>query len=351
MLTILALVLAIAFAAWTYAAMHKPRTVNMEAHGAEVRLGDQLSVGIAVASSLDFELRPESFFDRMAKAFGLSVEFQVGRDAFDQRWYLVSDDRKVMQLLRSTPDLRDALQSLGQASWPGPRRFYGLRLRQGRLELLMKGKGFPSDQLLAQLAEKVRALAALLPVEAAPRPRRDPVFVRTTVIAAIAVGMFMFAVLEVILQVRRGLPQTLDSLFGQTTLAAAGVFGLFLLATLAFIGRTSRAHLLMFPLLLFGGVGALVGSGMVVAELNRSLDPGAASIHSVRVVEKGTRRSRRAGRGFVLKVEHPTRGLITLRVNRREYQRWSPPQAAQLYVHPGYFGARWVSRIEPQPAP
>ena len=69
-------------------------------------------VGIPCPSEYDFRLKPERWHDRLFKSFGIAAEYEVGDAEFDDRLYIVSDDRAFCVRLRLDSELRQKILSV-----------------------------------------------------------------------------------------------------------------------------------------------------------------------------------------------------------------------------------------------
>lgn len=315
-----------------------------------------VQAGVAVHTSLTFEIKPETAVDRFAKYLGLSVEAQVGKPAFDNVAYLVSDDRRVVGMLKVRTALLESLQELIEAKPHPDYRFHRLVCSDGMLRVDYRGKGGLAtyDLLLrwaGPLLEQAKAqLPSSSPSDAAPR---DPFHLRAVFLLAIAGGLAANGLLELLRLVFSHLPFTLDpwTLWSQALLVGAVILMLLLMVTVAWLGRTSRAHLVLVEVMLLAAFGAPTTSFTQLRDLNMEADDSPEQRLPASVLDKESHYRRKRGRVYTLKISDWNGGekVHSVEVSRDHYARFSPGDRLIIRQHAGFLGARWVAGFEHAP--
>lgn len=316
-----------------------------------------VQTGVAVRTSLAFEIKPETAIDRFAKYLGLSVEAQVGKPDFDNSAYLVSDDPRVVGMLKVRVALLESLQALIEASPHPDYRFHRIVCSDGVLRVDYRSRdGVAAMDLLLRwagpLLEQAKAqLPPGLPSDAAPR---DPFHLRAVFLLAIAGGLAVNGLLELMRLVFSRLPFTIDpwTLWSQAMLVGGAIVVLLVAATVAWLGRTSRAHLVLVEVLLLAAFGAPTTAFTQLRDLNMEADDSPAQLLPASVIGKESQYRRKRGRVYTLKISdwNGTPKVRSVEVSSDRYARFSPGDRLVVRQHAGFLGARWVEGFEHAPA-
>jgi hypothetical protein len=329
---------------------------KLHAHKGKVQF---LRVGVASGVAVDFELKPEGWFDRLGKSVGVAVEPQANRRSFDDSFYVLSDDERLVRALRLDPELLSRLEGIGRAR-VGGFRFHRLVCRRGQLWIVFKPEGKPEGHLEASswAVQELLALAAALPVLP---PGQSHVGDRTVLYAVLLLalssalalngGVHLFRIMAM-----GYLPFTVDTaqLWSLAVVVAAVLLLALALATLFLLGRSSRAHLVLLQVLLLGGLGAAVTSFVELRDLNMEADRGKVQEFATVVQGKHytTHRTRRGGtsHNYYLELSDWARPGATydLEVDSSTYNARYLTQPLVVRQHPGFLGVRWVESVEPQ---
>ena len=315
-------------------------------------------LGLATPSPLEFECKAESWLDRFFKWSGLSVELQLGRDAFDRAIYLVADNPAVLEVLRREPDLCDRLTELFRTPLHPGFRAHRVVCRRGkfRVEFRQTSVGSSEYVLFAKAAPLVRRMWAALPERLpAGQAGADPLFLRSVVVLAFSTGLAIHGGVHLYRLLRFDGAVTLD-LWPLLTvgLVAGGVLlALQLLLATLLLARSSRLHLIMLELLLVGSFGALSTGVVEVRDINIALDASETTPYATRVLDLRTSRSRRGGtRRYAVVAPWSDEKGGKLRVDYDDYHALTIGEPATIHVRGGYFGIRWIEAVRPgAPAP
>jgi hypothetical protein len=322
--------------------------VEFTAHMAKSDLRGVM-VGARTRAAVEFEIKPEGMLDRWAKRIGLSVEGQVGNHRFDERLYLICDDPHLLTGLRFDPALPEALLGLFATRSGNVDGVSFLLCRGGTVRLLLQTQGVRDDarRVASDVAPALRAVAARLDASAGAH-RPDPFWIRCAALLGVASGLAVNGVVQVFRVGWNALPNTLDdgALAWLGALAGAIVLAALVAATLALLRGTSRAHLVLFQVLLLGTPGAFATAFTQVRDLNMDADRSAARSYQTHVVNTRITESRKGGTHYYVRLgDWPdSGGEHEFEVDHGHFPSIGTP--ITVHVRDGFLGLRWVESFE-----
>jgi hypothetical protein len=261
-------------------------------------------VGVPVATTLAFELTPETATDLWFKQAGWTIEQQVGDFHFDASLYVLSDDPRVATLFKQYPAVTQQLMQLFAS---GDQRGFELkRLTCGNRLLLCDYAALDgqedADDLVSAVAARLRTLGPSL-VSTAPPGHRFTRAQRLTLVQALSTGLLLSGIVQW---------ARLDSFDSTYIVDAVAWWVLGALVTLLMLGGlawgafkaargSSRFHRVLIEVLVVGGVGALLSGPSLVRDLNRELPQAQAQPQSMSVERYMARSYSRRGRSGQVK--------------------------------------------------
>lgn len=318
----------------------------------------RLRVGIAAPVAADFEIKPEGWFDRLGKSIGIAVEPQANRRSFDEKFYILSDDERLVRALRTDADLLSRLEAIGNAS-VGGFRFQRMVCRRGQMWIVFKPEGKGEDHLTATqwAVQELLALAAALP--ALPRGQGhadNRPFLYSVVLLAFASALALNGAVHLFRIMALGyLPYTMDraQLWTLAAIVAAVLLLVLAVATVALLGRSSRAHLVLVQVLLVGGLGAVASAFVELRDLNMEADT--AKVQELATVVQGkhytTHRKRNGGNSHNYYLEladwNTPGATLDLEVGSDMYNVRFLGEPLVVRQHPGFLHVRWIESIDP----
>ena len=323
----------------------------------------QLRIGIDCATGMHFCLKRENWIDRLFKSLGLSQEQQLNRLHFDERIYVLSDDKRLGYLLRIKSELHAPLAGFFDKHALEGFRIHKLWCRDKRLWIeakpakSLKVSDCSPDPLAAQVLPVMRELAALLASSASPGAGSpDHFFVKACLLTAISAGLAIAGGVQLFRLVVMKFPVMIDnSELILLSLAAAALLMLVLLgACIVLLGRTSRMHLVLVELLFIGGFGAMAISYAELRDYNIDFDMAAVQPVEATVEKHYTRRCGKGGRSTCYHVDLRAAGdlnqRLSLQLSRANWQSIKPGGSVILPLHKGALGLRWMDQPEPASA-
>lgn len=148
-------------------------------------------------------------------------------------------------------------------------------------------------------------------------------------------------------------PLTLDThkLIADSFLVTSAIVGVLVFGTIYFLGKTSRAHLILAEVIFIGGIGAFLTSTEQLRDLNSGMDTQAAQEIAVQVQNKTIeRRTGRRGRRYNNYYFHVNDWLNSgnekkISVSISLYKQVREGDNIIVFQKPGRLGYRWVENI------
>jgi hypothetical protein len=311
-----------------------------------------LRVGLQTPSELDFELKRETWFDRLAKSIGISQEPQLGNRSFDELVYVLGDDPRLVAKLRQDSALLPGLQRLVGLSAHGF-VFKRLVCRRGQLWVDLRPVGKTPDEpaAIAWALEELQQLSSALPALPAYRQRSlDRRFLHTVIVLGISGGLALNAIVQLLRMVVSHFPFTVDTsqLWSYALLLAGAIVCALVFATLLLLGRSARLHLVLVEVLLFGSLGALGTAFVELRDFNMEADRGTPVELASTVLAK--RVSHGKSNSYFLDLADWTGagGSRRIEVSPSDFDLYTVDMQVRVRQWPGALGVRWVERIDPR---
>jgi hypothetical protein len=321
-----------------------------------------IRLSIACATSIEFCLKPETWFDRLFKFLGLSKEQQLDRLHFDEKIYVISDDQRLTSALKHNPDLPQKLQILLDAHrWPSF-RVRKLWCQRGRLwvEVKPRGKQDNWSTLIIEIAEQtVPLLKACAEVLRQKLPfdgntGKDFFIFKAAVLVGISTALVVHAGVHLLRMSMTHFPIVLDNnaLWKHAMVVGGVAWVALLLLCIVWLGRTSRAHLVLLELFFVGSIGAVGSAYVQLHDFNIDWDHSTVQLQSSTIENQYTTRcGKRNSRTCYYLTLAPLADQpepLHLQVNPTTYKSLNLGDPAKVPVHQGALRVPWIE--EPQPS-
>jgi hypothetical protein len=312
----------------------------------------RIRVGVSCHQAFRFTLKPEGSFDQFSKAIGLTKECQTGDAKFDDAIYVLSDDLALHRKLQLNGKLRANILRL-VAACEGGGRLREINAHNGRLWVVVKPSNSDQDEAARTGELIVPALNHLAggfaDGTAAAAVGRDPFPVRAACMLAISTGIAINAFVDGLHMSYGRFPFLIDQSapYGAALTIGLGTVFLLVVAALAWMGRSSRAHLVLIELILIGTIGATVTAYSELRDFNIELDRAPPTVIAASVQQLYTTVSHHKGRTTkhchleLLGWPTPTT-LATREIDCDIYSRLKLGQQIGVEQHPGALGWPWV---------
>jgi hypothetical protein len=318
----------------------------------------RVRIGMPAPRELQFRVRKERWHDSFFKSIGISVEMQVQDPQFDDAMYVESDIEALGNLLMQNTALRSAIVNIFLLADVARCKQVAIRCSHGRIWIELAPRDADVERHVDMLAKHLEVLSKALSAHRMMlEQHQDPFVRRAIVVLSISTAT---AVLGVYGLIRGGSGRTdiLDSwaLFAACVVPGLIALSVFVALIVAFLGRSSRTHLVLVEAVLVGGMGFVVGLFALARELNIEFDthpPQSIELTDVRAEHKISRGRRgRTNHDYYLHVpdwRESRRGAsLRLEISSALYQQLANESRVALQVKPGLLGFEWVESIRPQ---
>ena len=315
-----------------------------------------LRMGIEAPRGYDFVIKPENWRDRFFKWIGLSVEYQVGDNAFDTAVYIVSNDSRIGMRLKLNPQLRLDILAIFNAVTPNSARIREVRCVAGRLwvHYSLKTKKFNARNLPALAGRVVPKLGTFAEdlkkyQESADGTQRDPFVWKAILILSISSALFFNGMVHLYRLSWLNIPFTIDNavLIRPVLYCSAAIVSVLVMATLFFLGRSARAHLVLLEILLVGSLGAVATSYTELRDLNMEFDFAIPVVYEPVVTDMEIKHGRRGRVRYYLYLGDWTQesAVRKIQVSSQFYRSVERGSKVLVRQKSGYLHARWVEHI------
>lgn len=313
-------------------------------------------IGIEAPKGYEFSFKHERWYDRLCKAIGLSVEYQVGNAEFDDLVYIVSDDNHLHRQVSANPTIVDAVLRIFRLDAVRHRsKVEALHCSSGRLWLRIDARrGFGEGNVAALGREVVPWMQKISDaLSSAPTSGdskwRDAFVMKAAVTLAISSGLAINGGVHVMRLIWTKIPFTIDStaLLMDALVIGALVIVALVVATVLVLGGSARAHLVLIEILVVGSFGAMATALTELRDANIELDRSAAVTYQARTLEKRVERTRH-WRHYYLYVEDWNGEERRRKVEVPSSFYYQVYIGEQLVIRqkPGFLGYRWVEALE-----
>jgi hypothetical protein len=313
-----------------------------------------IRVGVTCGLDFSLSLKPEGTFDRWSKVIGLTKECQTGDRAFDDAIYVLSDDLSFHLRLQMDAGLRSNILRLEKAC-AAAGKLKAIHVYKGRLWVIVDPDTTDEEEAERHgrlIVPALNHLAADFVDKPGIRPAaRDPFPFRAALVLAISTGLAINGGIGLVRAYPGDFPYMLNA-FAPLPLAiilgGAGILALVVFA-LWFMGRSSRAHLVLIELVLVGSFGAVTTAYAELHDYNMEFDAGPPVVHKAQVTNKYETYTRRRRGG---KTRHCHIGLSgwpsETAVSTREMscgftERVSIGTVLDIQLRAGALGWPWVA--------
>lgn len=308
--------------------------------------------GVLCPKEFHFRIKRETRWDRAAKAIGLSVEQCFSDPAFDEAFYVVSDNPALAKELADVPEFRSVIKALF-----GDKNLRKLTCEGQHLVAEYRVKSAASSPILylgtAEIGVIVSALheiADTLVFLRDSNAKNDPHIWKAAFLISLASGVLILGVIEVfrIAKLQRYDP-LLESwpLLRDSALIAFIILAAWLISTAAWLRGSSHAHIVMGEVLISGGIGLLLCSYPLARDLNCEWDNASARTYQASILAKHHHHHSKSPDTYSFSINSAESNLLpaSIEVGYRDYAKFNPGDSVELYIKPGLIGYPWVERL------
>lgn len=318
----------------------------------------KIKLGIKIENEYDFQIKLEKWHDRLFKTLRLSVEFQLGNQEFDKKYYLVSDNVSLLESISKAGELHDVIDKV----FDSPKYCAltkKLQCNSKRLwleyhcdESFSEGDIGEIAMVIVPLLKNIADHPSLATIEA--RSGFDRYALRAAIILGVSTGLAVNGLVHLVrMPWAPFIVVDTYQLMLDGFLIAAVIVGFLIFGTISFLGRTSRAHLVFIEVLFIGGIGAFLTSTEELSDFNKEMDRQAAQEFTVQVHKKTTQYHRKIGRrgrssnSYYLHINDwlNSEKEKKVGVSSHLYSQVREGDSIIVFQKPGRLGYRWVEKI------
>lgn len=326
-----------------------PRGFEWKAGSADKSGRIRLRIAVPAPAGLVITLRPERAFDRLGKALGIAVEFEVGQADFDRRVFIESDNPRFWMLLKYHAALRT--QVMTALDWKSGTRTTVKKLHVGGGYLVADivtcrdEAEFARERAATELLPALNGISAELGTMAETHGvEADRFASRAALVLALTAGIAIAGLVQgIALNARSEFVLEHSALVGAALLPGLILFAGLLLLAIRLVGRTSRAHVVLAWVLGAGFSGSMLLSAAAIDEANEYLDTSATQEVSAVVASQYTR-SGKGGPRYYVRLDSDDEDMRgrSIQVHRDLYNSIQPGQPWRVDVRAGGLGIRWA---------
>jgi hypothetical protein len=320
-----------------------------------------IRIGVTCATGLYFCLKPEGFLDRFFKFLGLSEEQQLAHVSFDQNIYMLSDDKRLGEILKNNTPLIEQIEALFRDKLIDGSTVQKLWCQSGRLRVDIQSfnnRDFLSAQSKAcvlKLAETVLPVLTQLGIklsENAPKETgsRDKFLIKASLLLGINT---VFVAAGALFFIQRLIFRNADIKFLDIAQLSVWSLSMGIAITLAMItacilllGKTSRAHWVLIEIMTLGFIGATVTSVNLIYNYNQLWGTRTSWQEQTTILSKYTtscgRRSSNTCYNITISETKTSPNGTNFRVFSHHYNKFTVGSKVSVTYHQGALGLRWA---------
>ncbi|WP_018867970.1 MULTISPECIES: hypothetical protein [unclassified Thioalkalivibrio] len=311
-------------------------------------------VGFHHAPDVVFRAKRRRWWDAVFTGVGLSVACRTGNRAFDRAFHLVSDQDSICRALKTCETTQRLMLQIMEICETNGYRFRQLRVRDQQVWVeVVSRRGhdrLPTVELVRAFMPSLRELSAALDGEIpeAARGRGDRSAWKAALMTGISTALLITGVVHSAGRIYVPLPNLVApaTMVPLAMVSGAVIVGALIALTIAWLGRTSRTHLVVLELVLVGFIGASITSYSLAREANMTLDFSPPELHVVEVLDKTYSPGyRRTSYYLWLKGWDGAVDRDRILVGRSLYNEADKGGQLLLKEYPGRLGFTWV-RLE-----
>lgn len=316
----------------------------------------RILIGVDAPEGLDFGLKKEGSLDRLFKKIGISTEHQVGNSKFDDLVYIVSDNSSLHQHISHNEELVSSILALFSEGATYSRNLNEVRCNSGRIWLNLSAPlGFKESDL-GNIAEKVVPIIKVIAEQLskidaqAIKKWRDPFVIKAAIILASSSGLAINGLVQSFRIDWIDIPFTIDyqHLMIEAAYWGAGIVLLLLLIALFLLGKSSRTHIVLLEVLLFGSFGAFLTTHAQMRDLNIEMDESSGYVYYVTTHDKRKSKTRRST-SYYLSVDDwnaSSNSWKEIEVGSQLFNDVRKGDTLHIVQKDGYLNYRWVESVE-----
>lgn len=312
-----------------------------------------INIGISCPIGANFSIKRQSAIDSFCKKMKVSNEFESDDPAFDDLFYVISNNHQIQKILVSSQEFRNSIKQIFAKRFPAQAK--ALHCRRGRLWVVLKPTNGGDEDSLKSVTGALKSGLGNIKreLEALPKSQgalwHDPFVFKAVILLAVSSGMAINGATQLFRISWSHLPVTYDlwPLFWDAVKFGSVGLGLLVVFSIYWLGRSARTHLVLIELLTIGLLGSVATAYTELRDWNMEFDKNPPVWIEATVVDKQTRKGRKGGRKYYLVMNdwNCDCGKYRMRVSYGLYDRSPSHGVIQVLQHPGRLGYRWIEDV------
>lgn len=300
--------------------------------------------------NIDLSIKKENFIDKLFKFLGVSVECQINNVEFDNKFYLVTDNKNICNYLRNNKNLQEELSKLLEICEENSLKFNGFYLKGNRLWVhILKNKEESISKLIPILfnimdifnndleeikktiikTESTFKISIFLSISSAIVITATCLFIYTT---------YSFKIYEV----------NVWDLIKLSFIPATTILLILMFSVIKVLGKSSRTHLVLIEFLILGYVGLIMISYEILKEININFDTSLPRAFVTKIINKEINHSRKGPTTYYLYLSEWENSKIKkkIKISSSIYKKYENNDIVKIYIKKGKLNVEWILEIQ-----
>ncbi len=300
--------------------------------------------------NIDLSIKKENFIDKLFKFLGVSVECQINNIEFDNKFYLVTDNKNICNYLKNKKNFQEELSKLLEICEEDSLKFNGFHFKGNRLWVhILKNKEESVKKLIPILfnitdifnndseeikktiikTESTFKISILLSISSAIVITATCLFIYTS---------YSFKVYEV----------NVWDLIKLSFIPATTILLILIFVIIRILGKSSRTHLVLIEFLIIGYIGLITIFYEILKEININFDTSLPHTFITKIVNKEINHSRKGPTTYYLNLSEWENLKIKkkIKISSSTYKKYENDDIVKIYIKKGRLNVKWILDIE-----
>lgn len=317
-----------------------------------------LTVLIATKSTNlnNFTLKFENSFDRFFKKIGLSKEYQINNSEFNDKLYLICDNEAFNNFIYNNEIIQKKFLEIFDNYSSFGCEILELQNQNEKMWIKLKNISFKEEEHFQKILEKIIPLFEEIKAQfeneeitKSFKSYKDTFLLKSIIILSISSSLFITGLVYVYRQsFISSLPSNIDNLSDISFYFALIIIFFLIFITIYFLRNSSRFHIVLFEILIFGFIGSFLTSYMFLSDINRYFDTSFPKVFKVTLLKKERVSHRKGPDSYYLYFNNwvTNRNEYKLNVNSALYYKFNERDKVEIYQKDGFLNYQWIEYIK-----
>lgn len=300
--------------------------------------------------SIDLSIKKENFIDKLFKFLGVSIECQINNIEFDNKFYLMTDNKNICNYLKNSKNLQEELSKLLEICEEDSLKFNGFYFKGNRLWV----------HILKNKEESVKKLIPIL-LNITDIFNNDSEEIKKTIIKTESTFK-----ISILLSISSAIVITATCLFIYKTysfkiyevnewdlinlsfIPATTILLILIFVVIRILGKSSRTHLVLIEFLILGYIGLVTIFYEILKEININFDTSLPHTFITKIVNKEINHSRKGPTTYYLNLSEWENLKIKkkIKISGSTYKKYENNDIVKIYIKKGRLNVEWISEIQ-----